>query len=394
MSNLARRFAAVVSGVVTVIAARAAHADCHSTVVTSGYSCWVVKTSDIMPSQTYDDGSNDNNFVYVPDNPASGHKMLVFLAGTGEGAANYHDFLAEAAHEGYYVIGLAYRNQIHTPDLCGYWAGCYGKLYRQQVEGYDNGFFGHDAAAGQVPEYNSITYRFGMVLDWLIANHGGVVDWNIFWNFNNAYAPGPGYWYNGTPAWSHIVIAGHSQGGETAAWITKNENVIAGLTFEAPYATLDDDHSGDDHDDTTADGPPHHMKIVNGVWTDVTSWYTDTTQWPTSGGTVCDTCFADYLEPTSWNGRQNLLFITLDSYDGGYDPATSWLGHWMKGAGAHLGKTETQHVNACPSQLATRFNTTDYDSPCGGHHATVDDSCTPSWIRCYWDLMLDKALTL
>jgi hypothetical protein len=392
-TTIIRRAVVIASFGAALVAARPfAHAGCSSTATPTGYTCWVVKTGDIMPSQTYDDGNNDNNYVYVPDNPAPGHKMVLFLAGTGGGAGDYHDFLAEAAHEGYYVIGLAYRNQIHSPDMCGYWAACPGKLYQQQVDGYDNGFFAHDAAAGQVPEYNSITYRFGEVLAWAIANHGGAVDWNVFWNYGNAYSPGPGYWYNGTPAWGHIVVAGHSQGGETATWITKNKNVIAGLAFEAPYATRDDDHSGDDGADTTADGPPHHMKQVGGVWTDVTSWYTP---WATSGGTVCDTCFADFLDPSSWpNGQIDRLFITLDSHDGGYDPATSWLGHWMKGAGVHLGKNETQHLNACPSQLSTRFNTTDYVSTCGGHHATIQDGCTPPWIKCYWDLMLDRALTL
>src|SRR5579862_2692887 len=332
-----RRCLTIASFAAALAAARAAHADCHSTMVTSGYTCWTVETSDIMPSQTYDIGSSDPNYVYVPDNPAPGVKMVLFLAGRGETAASYVDFLAEAAHEGYYVVGLAYRNQVHSPDVCGYWPGCYGSFYQQQVDGYDNGFLSYDLQnPTAVPAYNSITYRFGSVLAWLLANHGGAVDWNTFWDYTAAYAPGPGYWYNGTPAWPHIVIAGHSQGGEVATWITKNKATIAGITFEAPYSTLDDDHDEDDPNDTTADGPPHHMEQLNGVWTDVTWWVT---HWATSGGTVCDQCFAGYLDPSTWpSGRIDRLFITLDSHDPGYDLANGWIGHNMEGVGLYLGK--------------------------------------------------------
>lgn len=387
----------VVSLVGVVLADRAAHADCRSSLVTTGYTCWSVRTIDITPAQTQgysNGGTAEENVVYVPDHPAAGKKLVLFLPGTGGSVLGYRDFMAEAAHEGYYVVGLAYRNQIHSPDLCGYWSACAGKLYRQNVDGYDDGFYGHDASAGITPAYNSVTYRFGSVLAW--ANDGGLggIDWNVFWNFDAAYSPGPGYWYNGAPAWGHIVIAGHSQGGETAAWITKNKPVIAGLTFEAPYANLDNDHSGDDGNDTTPNGPPHHMQKLGGVWTDVTAWYTP---WPTAGGFVCDACFADFLDPSTWpSGRIDKLFITLDSRDGGYDLIGNWPGHFMQGAGLHLGKNETQHVNACPAALSSRFNTTDFDPPtgCSGHTATIVDGCTPSWIRCYWDLMLDRALTM
>lgn len=386
--------AACLIGVVA-IAGRARAETCGTT---TDYSCYRYTTDEFTTPATnwFSAGGNlEWNYVYVPAHPAAGPKLLLFLAGTGGEPTGYNDFMKEAATRGYYVIGLPYRNQIHTPDLCGYWPGCAGFYYQQNVDGYDNGFFAHDAANGVTPAANSITYRFGMLLSHLLDDGvaSAQVDWGTFWDYSAAYSPGPGIQYNGAPYWSKMVVAGHSQGGETTTWITKNKPTIAGLTFAAPYATMDDDHDGDDPNDTTADGPPHHMQPINGTWTNVTSWYTG---WATSGGTRCDTCYAKYLDPTTWPaGRVNRLFIMTDSHDPGY-PADgkSWLGHSMVGVGNHLGKNETTGVNSCPSQLASRWNTTDYVSTCGGHNATIVDNCTPSWIRCFWDLELDRALTL
>jgi len=389
---------------VTLTVARGARADtCFASNPSSGYACWLWTTNAFTGSATQwrnNAGDLELNYVYVPPNPDTsrgGHRtLLVFLAGTGSSAGAYKNFMAEATLRGYYVIGLTYRNQVHSPDLCGYWPNCAGNLYQQNVMGEFNGFYGADAAAGLSAGANSINYRLGMFLTWLNQNHIGNINWGEFWDNSAAYTTGEGFAYNGQPFWSRIVIAGHSQGGETATWITKNKPVIAGLVFNAPYANLNNDHSGDDANDTTPNGPPHHMKRVNGVWTDVT-W--DVTHWATTGGTASDTTFANVLDPSTWPaGRIDRLFITLDAYDPGYDlgqaHGKSWPGHYMRGAGLHLGKTET-HLNACPAQLATRFNTfDDNSSTCGGHSVTVVDGCTPSWVRCYWDLMLDRALTL
>ena len=392
----------------TMVAARGASADtCFADNPATGYSCWLWTTNAFTPGATQwrnNAGDLELNYVYVPPHPdvsRGGPTLLVFLAGTGSSAGAYKNYMAEATMRGYYVIGITYRNQVHSPDLCGYWPNCAGNLFQQNVMGDDNGFYGADNAAGFTPASNSINFRLGMFLTWLNQNHIGGIDWGRFWDSSASYTPDGGFFYNGQPFWSRIVISGHSQGGETATWITKNKPVIAGLVFEAPYANLDNDHSGDDPNDTTPNGPPHHMKKIGGVWTDVTH---DFTHWATSGGTVSDTTFANFLDPATWPaGRIDRLFITLDSYDPGYDLGAAhgkaWPGHYMRGAGLHLGKTET-HISSAPSQLTTRFNTIDFDPPdapdraCGGHQATVVDSCTPAWIRGYWDLMLDRALTL
>ncbi|MCE9573813.1 MAG: hypothetical protein K8W52_11725 [Deltaproteobacteria bacterium] len=396
-----------------LVAARAAHADCHSEKLPNGYRCWSVATSKIAPGQTYDGslsdpkGNSDENYVYAPDDPARGTKLLLFLPGNNGPVGLHRDYYAAAAKRGFYVIALAYRNQVHTPDLCGFWPDCYGKLYAQQVDGHDNGFFGHDAQAGYVPAYNSITYRFGVVLAAMLKDHGDVVDWNVFWNYGAAYAPDPGYWYNGAPAWSHIVISGHSQGGEVATWITKNKNVIAGLVFAAPYATLDNNHKSDDVEDTTTNGPPHHMEQflslvpppAHLVWVDVTAWYTP---YPLAGGVANDHAYATYLDPSTWPAhRIDRLFITANSFDGIYNPLNGAApGHNVKGASMNLGKIPTEHVNSCPATLGTGFNVSDWDPAngsadgCDGHHSMINDNCTPIWIKCYWFLLFDAALAL
>ncbi len=394
-----------------MVAARTAHAtDCHSDNVLTGYSCWSVKTNEIMPSQTYDgsasdpSGHVDENYVYAPTpgnpNLLPGKKLLLFLPGNNGPVSVHRDYYATAAKAGYYVIALAYRNQIHTPDMCGYWPLCYGYFYGQQVDGWDTGFYSHDARSGYVPAYNSITYRFGSVLAWLINNHGGAgVDWNVFWDYGAAYAPGPGYWYNGAPAWNHIVISGHSQGGEVATWIVGNKPVIAGIVFSAPYATLNNNHKSEWDGDTTPNGPPHHMVEESTGWQDRTSWFTG---WATSGGTPHDDQYADYLAPTNWSAdKRSRLFVTADVNDGIYTGADGITpGHDISGATTRIGLAAATLVSSCPAGPAKHFYASQWDptkgtaTGCDGHHAMINDGCTPTWIKCYWNLLLAAASQL
>jgi hypothetical protein len=243
-----------------------------------------------------------------PDTSRGGHRTLrVFLAGTGSAAGAYTSFMAEATLRGYDVVGLRYRNQVHSLDLCGYWPNCAGNLCQQNVMGEFNGCYGADAAVGGAVGGGRARSTTGRAFPDLAQSESY---WQYqlgrIWDSSAAHTTAEGFAYNGRPFWSRIVIAGRSQGDETATWITRNKPVITGLVFSAPYTNLNNDRSGDDPNDTTPNGPPHHMKRFGGVWTDVT-W--DVTPWATTGGAASNTTFANVLDPSTWPaGRIERLF--------------------------------------------------------------------------------------
>ena len=368
-------------GSVLALTPALAHADaCAAPDVptSAGYACRRWTTDQFTLSQTVArslDGNLLENYVYVPAAPklvGGERRLLVFLPGTGGELGSYRDFMAEAATRGYYVIGLTYRNDLRSLDLCGTWPACADDLYEQNVMGDY-----HDFYPNSDPGYNSLNYRFGSFVNQLDDDDVGGIDWGQFWSSDAAYTTNRGFSFNGEPAWSKIVIAGHAQGGEMATWITKNKPVIAGLAFEAPYATLDNKHE---------DGSPFHatFNTVTNHWdNDTTAW----TRWNPSptASTVEDTTFANYLDASMWPvGRIDRLFITLDVDDVGYDapPKQGWM---ASAALFALGKYET-FLSSLPSVLTP--------TECSGHTATAVDGCGPWWLRAYWDLMLDRAMTL
>jgi hypothetical protein len=109
---------------------------------------WVVKTSEFSEGRMKN--PDQSNFAFAPASPAAGPKLLLFLAGSGAKLEGYTDFMEEAAKDGYYVIGLAYRNDHSHTDLCGCMAECMGLMEQQNVTGIDIG------NAGVAAESNTI----------------------------------------------------------------------------------------------------------------------------------------------------------------------------------------------------------------------------------------------
>jgi len=185
-----------------------------------------------VPTSDFSQGKIKNpdqlNIALVPASPAAGPKLLLFLPGTGAAVERYSGFLNEAAQNGYYVIGLACRNDKAHSALCGCMAACMDAMEEQNVTGVDNGFYSGDKAQGFPPQDNSIEHRFNRLIHHL-ENHnidGGHFKWTQFLDAD------------GRPRWARIVVAGHSGGGNAATWILKNKKPIAALTFSSPNATL------------------------------------------------------------------------------------------------------------------------------------------------------------
>lgn len=376
--------------------ARVARADCKVNPSDTGYSCVGFETQDFTPAPTAN--RTADNFIYLPATPRlhDGHRvLLLFLPGTGSSVADYKRFQAEAARRGYYVIGLAYRNDRHSPDLTGFWPNAAGNLHQQNVMGEYNSFYVDDHHNGKPAASNAINYRLGMLLTHLNVQHVGGIDWGEFWDESAAYTTQEGFFFNGQPFWSRMVVAGHSQGGEVATWITKNKPVIAGFPFNAPYATLNNCHTCNASDPDQTNGPPH-------VWRNSQDETTKWTGWARTGGQpASDWTMANFLDGTTWSdARRARLFITLDKRDKGYlgalDPQSNaqWPGHNMWAAGIHVLDHGPTEITACPANVTSQYFTFIENGSCSGHGSTVNDGCTPSYATCYYDRLLDNALAL
>ncbi len=187
----------------------------------------LVHTSDLHESKLQDQQAA--NYAFVPKEPAAGPKLLLFLPGSGSKLESYTDFMQAAADRGFYVIGLAYRNDHSHTDLCGCMAACMGQMEEQNLTGVDRGFYSADAAKGITPKLNSVNHRLKLMATYLKGQtiDGKTFDWTTFLDAN------------GEPAWGRIVVAGHSGGGNLAAWILKNKAPLGAITFSAPNPNLD-----------------------------------------------------------------------------------------------------------------------------------------------------------
>jgi hypothetical protein len=373
-----------------------ARADYHYEFGTSAFT--TSATDRYARTNGVDTKGEDSNYAFAPDGVNEvAHwppTLLVFLPGHGSSNDSYTDFMNHAAKQGYYVVGLAYQNGQSIQNMCGYWADCPSYLLQQNVEkNVYHGFYSAQQATWPAAS-NSINYRLGAFLSFLksrgIANG---FDWEQFYDYST-----------GNVQWSKIVVAGHSEGGATATWITKNKNVLGGIVFEAPYT---------DWDNATSDGQPQNDPDYTPCATAASCPYT------ANGGYRDVDQFATYLhnDNTNW---VNKLWITLNTWDKGYDSVSNtiqcdanntgvcggspcvgglctlpaWPGVHMRGAAQALGKSE-QLMSSAPASLNGHKWWTSVTKPtgdCGGHSATVVNGCYPDWMPTYWDLVLRAAL--
>ncbi len=141
--------------------------------------------------------------------------LLLFLAATGHHPSQYQDFLAVARDRGYHVLALDYwNNGMSVERMCGQNAACYTEVQRNRLDGSEPSQY------SSVNPANSIVNRLRDSLIHLrTVDAGG--DWQQF--------------LDGTAInWSNIVVAGHSQGGGEAAYISHLHEVRAVLMFSSP----------------------------------------------------------------------------------------------------------------------------------------------------------------
>jgi hypothetical protein len=146
---------------------------------------------------------NSEHFAYLDTRVTAKNKLFVFLPGTTGSPAFYTLILKKAAALGYHSIGLMYPNNsdlyiaaANNPDNTAFGKG------RKEI------FEGTDQIAGvNVNADNCIKTRLIKLLQYMQAQHP-TENWQQFLAGSDVN-------------WSKVVIAGHSQGGGHAFYISK-----------------------------------------------------------------------------------------------------------------------------------------------------------------------------
>jgi hypothetical protein len=160
---------------------------------------------------TYD----DDHYCYYEPAVTQRQRLLVWLPGTEGTPFDYRIITASAAGYGLHAIGLGY---VNTNGVNGCSASadcnCFGDARTEMLEGTDT------STRVIVDRINCITSRLTTLLRYLGTNYPAE-GWT---NYLNA---------GGSPAWTNIIIGGHSQGGGHAAFIAHKYTVYRCLFFNA-----------------------------------------------------------------------------------------------------------------------------------------------------------------
>ncbi|WP_420367821.1 BPSS1187 family protein [Curtobacterium sp. L1-20] len=151
--------------------------------------------------------------------------LLLFLPATRAKPADYQRFLGTALQDGYHVLGLDYWNLGKTlSGTCEADPYCYGAVQRNRFDGSRPSSFSSVRPSG------SIVSRFRDAIGYL-ADHDPDGGWGRFVRGERDIA------------WRDIVVAGHSQGGGEAAYISHIRSVRGALMFSSPVESLGAEHA-------------------------------------------------------------------------------------------------------------------------------------------------------
>lgn len=156
----------------------------------------------------------DEPHLVVAAETVARNKLFVFFPGTGGLPVDYQEITSHAASLGYDAIALTYMNEESINiDVCG-GAGngdCFERARREIKEGRDL----HPGIV--VTRLNSIENRLLRLLEWLAA-HYPEERWDS-------------YFEGEALRWTEIAVAGHSQGGGHAGFISRCHVVERCIVF-------------------------------------------------------------------------------------------------------------------------------------------------------------------
>lgn len=146
----------------------------------------------------------DTHDAYLDPTAQGKHRLLLFMAGTGQRPQQFLFIQKEAARLGYHVVGLMIPNTGGFARFCPPLpdpAKCYEDVRLELLDGIDRSSLLNVSAA------NSIDNRFIKLLHFLAANYPDE-GWSQFFNDQG-------------PKWPLIAVGGLSLGGGEAAMIAK-----------------------------------------------------------------------------------------------------------------------------------------------------------------------------
>jgi hypothetical protein len=181
---------------------------------TAGIEPQLLKYS-VNPSQTNPNITNytSPHVVYLDTRQTPNNKLFIFLPGTSGFPDVYTRIVAKAASMGYHAIGLMYPNgsEIYVASGTNPDNTSFGRCRQEIFEGSDQ------SLAISVNQDNCIQGRLTKLLEYLSAQHPEQ-NWTQFLN-------------NGNINWNKCVLAGHSQGGGHAWFISKKVSVARAVSF-------------------------------------------------------------------------------------------------------------------------------------------------------------------
>ena len=148
----------------------------------------------------------------------SQQRLFVYLPGTGGKPSSGSALLNVATRSGYRAISLEYDNIPSVSEACfdNSSPNCAAEVREKRVFGVDDTRLIDDLPA------ESIVQRLSSLLRRLAQDHPGEY-WNKYLGSSDS------------PAWSRIVICGHSQGGGMAEYIAKRKSVARVVIFSGGW---------------------------------------------------------------------------------------------------------------------------------------------------------------
>ena len=226
--------------------------------VPSGATCLTVTPVETGASSMGQNAGSAQYALYPSPTTTAKGQLVLFMNGSGGDPAHAiatpsTNFYETAVSLGYAVLAVSYRSNTEVAVLCTGAAGGAGGCFYPTRQTLILGTFQTGAAVSLDDPTTGIRLDEGiadravLALEWLVKNDPGH-PWSAF------LLPGDG----GTdPAsrldWSHIVAAGHSQGGGHATAIGKMFKTARVVQLSAPC-------------DSTAGAPAAWLSAANGPW--------------------------------------------------------------------------------------------------------------------------------
>lgn len=156
---------------------------------------------------------NNPHYVYLDTRVTAKNRLFVFLPGTSGSPSVYKLIEKKAAALGYHSIGLMYPNgsEMYTASTTNPDNTSFGRCRQETFDGTNQ------TLALNINADNCIRGRLTKLLQYLVLKY-----------------PSQGwgqYLVSGQVAWSKVILAGHSQGGGHAFYISKKVNLAKAISF-------------------------------------------------------------------------------------------------------------------------------------------------------------------